>query len=120
MGSKTRKLLLMLLLLCFQTQTLAAVVLPCIHGSGEDAVADLCHQPAVTAQEIENSNNEESPYFDCHKCQLGCTFGTAALPFGRFVAPVSENSPVIGPAFLRHFYRFVSDPLQRPPISLLS
>ena len=119
MGFNTRKLLMMLLLLCFQTQTLAAVVLPCIHGNSEAAVADLCHQSAGAAQEIENSDSGAPPCFDCHKCQLGCAFGTAVLPFDRSAAPVPESGPVSGPVVLRHFYRFVPDPLQRPP-NLLS
>ena len=120
MGPKTRRLLMMLLLLCFQTQTLAAMVLPCVHDSDENAVADLCHQPAGAAQDTENSNNGESPCFDCQKCQLGCAFGTTALPFDRSVAPVPVSGSVNGPVVLRHFYRFVPDPLQRPPILSLS
>lgn len=116
MGFVTRKLLLILLLLCFQTQTLAALALPCAHGGGADTAADACHQPSAAGK----SDAPDSPCFDCHKCQLGCAFGVAALPFGRSVVPVPESGPVTGTVFFRHFYRFVPDPLQRPPIPFFS
>ena len=87
MGTVIHKLLLIFLLLCFQTQTLAAVVLSCAHGgSGADVVADACHQPVAAAAEKSDSDTPEAPCFDCHECQLGCAFGVAALSYGHCVA----------------------------------
>ena len=121
MGTATHKLLLIFLLLCFQAQTLAAVVLSCAHGgAGADVVADACHQPAAAAAAKSDSDTPEAPCFDCHKCQLGCAFGIAALSFGRSVAVAPESRPVTSRNSVRHFYRFVPDPLQRPPISALA
>ena len=121
MGTVTHKLLLIFLLLCFQTQTLAAVVLSCAHGGvAADVTVDACHQPAAAAAQESDSDTPKAPCFDCYKCQLGCAFGVATLPFGRSAVTASDSRPVTGWNSIRHFYCFVPEPSQRPPISTRS
>ncbi len=121
MGTTTHKLLLIFLLLCFQTQTLAAMVLSCARGdSSSDLVAESCHQPAAATGEKSDSAPPEKSCYDCHKCQLGCAFGVSAIPFARDPGIASVGKPMVGRISVRHFYRFVPAPLQRPPIFALS
>ncbi len=121
MGIVTHKLLLIFLLLCFQTQTLAAMVLSCTSGdSSSDLVAESCHHPTAATGEKSDSAPPEKSCYHCQNCQLGCAFGVSAIPFARDPGMVPAGKPMVGRISDRHFYCFVPAPLQRPPIFALS
>ena len=122
MAIAIRKLLLMLLVICFQTQAVATMALSCAHsGPGPEVAAPaVCHQPSGSMADTSDTKSPERAWIDCQSCHLGCTCGGFAflMPIAFGIGSLPDNA-AIG-LFQGHFYRFVPDLPQRPPISVLA
>jgi hypothetical protein len=117
---KSRRLILVFVLVLFQIQVLAAATLGCLHGDGSDGLSGVCpnHLPAhayVQAQPGVGETGDASGALDCIKCAL--SLGLHAMPGAAPVLPVlAPRSPAVATQPC-HFYRLSPDFQLRPPIS---
>ncbi len=106
--------LVALLLICFQGQLLASVLLPCLHGGGiaSHGLVEHCHQASNPAPQPATAE-----HFDCQKCVLAAVLAVYDLPLPTAGLP-GFTAAAPRPAMAKtHFYRFSPRQLHRPPIA---
>lgn len=111
----------MFLVVCLQTQAFATVALSCAHSGPMGTVASSgCHQSSVSITHTSDTETPESAWIDCQSCHLGCVCGgvTLLMPNAFGIGAVPETVPML--MSQRHYYSFVPDFPQRPPISGLA
>lgn len=111
MRKTTAQLIVLLAVLSLPLQTLASVLLPCLHAGDSAAMQTTSHPcHSMTAE----SGDKQSLTDDCHKCQL-CQMlsGTALIPLLQ--VPAGSGSSVYSAKPLDHFYSFSPGQLRRPP-----
>ncbi len=107
------KAAILFLILCLQFQAAAAIVMPCAHQSPVDGNPIGCHQTGGN----DIPADEKSP-ISCIKCALNCITGGFQGPaMVRHIALPISNGTIQSPLHPQHFYRFVPEQPQRPPIA---
>lgn len=83
---------------------------------GDKAAVPVCpyHPVESATQDVDGS----ADMVDCQKCLLAVLFGAYHCATPAFALTVFSASPVEAVTNLTHFYHFVPDRLQRPPIPL--
>jgi len=102
------------LILCLQFQAAAAIVMPCAHQDGTPAAEAMvgCHQAETDAGPLDGRS-----HFSCIKCALGCISGSFQVPMlGSSLNGAVPYQTVNQALTPQHYYRFVPDHPQRPPI----
>lgn len=110
----TRKALVLFIILCLQFQTAAALLMPCAHqfAPAHGALPVGCHQAAT--QEAPSQGKVETA---CVKCALACLIGGFQVPDApRATTSIAPAASMVQPFQAKHFYHFVPNEPQRPPI----
>ncbi len=110
----TRKAIILFIALCLQFQSAAAFLMPCAHQSApaHSALPVGCHQAAT--QEAPSQGKDETA---CVKCALACLNGGFQGPATpRATTSIAPTASVVQPLQAKHFYHFVPNQPQRPPI----
>jgi hypothetical protein len=112
----TVRIIALLVMLSLPLQSLASVLLPCLHA-GDTSVT----QPAFHPCHLTSEPADEAPAFagECHKCQLCLMLSGSALLADEQTSVAGGNSTY----FLLpvdHFYNFSPGLLQRPPSRITS
>ena len=122
MAIPIRKLLLMFLVVCLQTQAVATVALSCAHSKPEAGAmsAEGCHQRSGSLTSMNDTDWSERIRLDCESCQLGCVCSGLAffVPNALGIGAAPNSNPTS--MSRKHFYSFVPESPQRPPISALA
>ncbi|MCO5762355.1 MAG: hypothetical protein NHG36_12700 [Chromatiaceae bacterium] len=134
----TLRTILALCLLLLQGQLLAASLLGCRHAGPPERLPAPhagCHLAAAgpqapgvaqsPADELSPAVGVPSPmlpasWLDCHKCNLQLSIGVSLQGDDGLVPAILVPRPPATPLADRHFYRFVPEPVSRPPIPTLS
>lgn len=106
-----------LLALLLGFQSLAAGALPCAHAIADQTATEesSCHQS--TDVRTQGNADPADSHFSCMKCALAAIASLYDLP--GVLSPaltVYSTAPAATPAN-SHFYRFIPQQPQRPPIS---
>jgi hypothetical protein len=110
----THKALVLFIVLCLQLQTAAAFLMPCAHQSApvHGALPMSCHQ--MKTPEAPSQGKDETA---CVKCALACLNGGFQGPATpRATTSIAPAASVVQPFQAKHFYHFVPNEPQRPPI----
>jgi hypothetical protein len=109
------RLIALFCLITVQVQAWAALAIPCGHSRLSAHVDSACesHRSEPETQPPEH----RFKLLDCHKCALGYALGvyhptTSSIPVSLTLL-TEPRFPGRDP----HFYRFIPDPLLRPPIA---
>jgi len=110
-------LLLVLCLLAFQAQTVAARALDCLHlGAPVTEVACPGHlQPAGGIDRQPAAPMDRGTPFDCAKCALALTLGVLQAPPATPPLLLADRGAVHRPRPPAHFYLHDPEHLLRPP-----
>ncbi|MDX1344616.1 MAG: hypothetical protein R3179_01870 [Sedimenticolaceae bacterium] len=116
MYSTTVRFITLLVMLSLPLQSLASVLLPCLHAGDAAVVQSASHPCHATA---EPADDPLAVADECHKCQLCLMLsGSALLATDLFSAFVTNTAYT--PVPVDHFYNFSPGQLQRPPSSITS
>lgn len=122
---KAAQTVLLLCLIVFQAQLLAASLLGCRHMTSLDSAGIETGCPLHLAEAVQDANgvpvatDSSAEVFDCPKCALQFAVGVYAA-FTTAVGltvPIEPGQPEAVPQ--RHFYRFTPESHSRPPIAHL-
>jgi hypothetical protein len=116
MCRKTARLIALFAMLCLPLQSLASVLLPCLHAGDAAVVQSASHPCHITSERA-----DEAPGIadECHKCQLCLMLsGSALLASEQFAVSAGHTDFFLLP--VDHFYNFSPGQLQRPPSPVTS
>ncbi len=112
----TARIIALLVMFSLPLQSLASVLLPCLHAGGAEVLQSASHPCHVTAE----STGDTLPVADeCHKCQLCLMLSGSAL-LASDVFSAFEGNTAYSLLPVNHFYNFSPGLLQRPPSSITS
>lgn len=112
----TVRLIALLVMFSLPLQSLASVLLPCLHAGDAAVLQSASHPCHMTA---EPAGDTLAVADECHKCQLCLMLsGSALLASDLFSAFEGNTAYTALP--VDHFYNFSPGQLQRPPSSITS
>jgi hypothetical protein len=116
MCRKTARGIALFVMLCLPLQSLASVLLPCLHAGGTAVLQSASHPCHMAAEPADDTLAVAD---ECHKCQLCLMLSGSAL-LGSHMFSVFEGNTGYTPLPVDHFYNFSPGQLQRPPSSITS
>ncbi len=116
MYSTTLRVIALLVMFSLPLQSLASVLLPCLHAGDAAVLQSTSHPCHVTA---EPAGDNLTVADECHKCQLCLMLSGSAL-LATDVFSAFEGNTAYTPLPVDHFYKFSPGQLQRPPSSITS
>ena len=116
MYSTTVRVIALLVMFSLPLQSLASVLLPCLHAGDETVLQSTSHPCHVTAEPGDDSLAVAD---ECHKCQLCLMLSGSAL-LASDLYSAFEGNTAYTPVPVDHFYNFSPGQLQRPPSSITS
>jgi hypothetical protein len=116
MYRKTVRVIALLVMFSLPLQSLASVLLPCLHAGDTAILQSVSHPCHMTA---DPADDPPAVADECHKCQLCLMLsGSALLATEVFSAFEGNTAYTLLP--VDHFYNFSPGQLQRPPSSIAS
>jgi hypothetical protein len=112
----TVRLIALLVMFSLPLQSLASVLLPCLHAGDAAVVQSASHPCHMTAETAEDSTAVAD---ECHKCQL-CLMLSGSVLLASDLFSAFEGNTAYTPLPVDHFYNFSPGQLQRPPSSIAS
>jgi hypothetical protein len=112
----TVRLIALLVMFSLPSQSLASVMLPCLHAGDATVVQSASHPCHMT---VESAEDPIAVADECLKCQLCLMLSGSAL-LASDVFSSFEGNTAYTPLPVDHFYNFSPGQLQRPPSSITS
>ena len=116
MYKTTARIIALLVTFSLPLQSLASVLLPCLHAGDAEILQSASHPCHVT---VESAKDTPAVADECHKCQLCLMLSGSAL-LASDLYSAFEGNTAYTPVPVDHFYNFSPGQLQRPPSSITS